>query len=93
MDIRWTGKARRDLARIYVFSLQFGRYRAEQVVDRLSAASSELIANPQAGALAPEYAPREVRNWQIDNYDLYYEYRQDEEMIYIVDLWHIHENR
>jgi len=93
MIVRWTHKAQKDFARIYAFALQYNRRRANRVADRLTSATDSLSFTPHIGTHLELYEPNEVRKLVIDNYEIHYQIVEDEETIFIVDLWHTREDR
>ncbi|EDC6161129.1 type II toxin-antitoxin system RelE/ParE family toxin [Salmonella enterica subsp. enterica serovar Newport] len=93
MIVRWTHKAQQDLARVYNFSLQHSRRRANKVADRLTTAADGLQFAPYIGVHLELYEPEEVRKLVIDDYEIHYQIDEPKNTIYIVDLWHVREDR
>ncbi|ECX5365294.1 type II toxin-antitoxin system RelE/ParE family toxin [Salmonella enterica] len=93
MKVRWTYKAQQDLARVYNFALQHSRRRANKVADRLTTAADGLQFAPYIGIHLEQYEPDEVRKLVIDDYEIHYQIVEPEDTIYIVDLWHVREDR
>jgi len=91
MEIYWTRKAQGDLERIYRFSLQYHRPRANIVLDRLMKGALELGLHPEMGKLQTRYERRQVRKMLFDDYEVHYEIKNNH--IFILDLWHTKEER
>jgi len=91
MELKWTGKALSDLARLYEFLALVNRAAAARTVQSLTAAATSLPANPRIGERLDEFAPREVRRILAGHYEMRYEIR--EATIYVLRLWHTREDR
>ena len=64
---------------------------AARVVQSLAAAPSGLAAKPRIGECLGEFDPREVRRILVGNYELRYEIQ--DQVIYILRIWHTREDR
>ncbi|GKX53929.1 plasmid stabilization protein [Leminorella grimontii] len=91
MEIYWTLKAQSDLERIYLFALQYTHLHAEDILDRLITGSTLFTTYPAIGTPQSRYAPREVRKFLPDDYEIHYEVKDN--AIFIVDVWHTKEER
>ena len=91
MDLRWTDKARSDLARFYDFLAPVNQRAAARAVQALAAAPARLLEYPRIGEVLGEFAPREVRRILVGQYELRYEIRDT--TIYVLRLWHTREDR
>ncbi|MEF8734185.1 MAG: type II toxin-antitoxin system RelE/ParE family toxin [Candidatus Accumulibacter meliphilus] len=91
MDLKWTGKALSDLARLYDFMAPVNKPAAARTVQALAAAPSALLANPRIGERIDEFEPREVRRILVGHYEMRYELT--ETSIYVLRLWHTREDR
>lgn len=91
MELKWTGKALSDLARLFDFMAPLNKPVAARTVRALAAAPSGLLANPRIGERIEEFAPREVRRLLVGRYELRYEIK--ETTIYVLRLWHSREER
>lgn len=91
MELKWTGKAVSDLARLNEFLAPANRGAAARTVQSLTAAPSSLLANPRIGERLEEFEPREVRRILVGPYEMRYEIR--ESTIYVLRLWHTREDR
>lgn len=91
MEIKWTGKALSDLARLYEFLAPVNRQAAAHTVQQLTAAPTRFIEQPCIGERLDEFDPREVRRMLIGNYEMRYEIQLS--VLYILRIWHTRENR
>lgn len=91
MELKWTGKALSDLARLYDFLAPADKSAAARTVQALAAAPASLLANPRIGETLDEFVPREVRRILAGKYEIRYEIR--ESTIYVLRLWHTREDR
>ena len=91
MELKWTHKALADLARLYKLLASVDKRTAARTVQALSAAPTNLPANPRLGERIKEFDPREVRRILVGHYEMRYEIQQ--QIIYILRLWHTRENR
>jgi plasmid stabilization system protein ParE len=91
MDLKWTGKALSDLARLHEFLAPVNKPVAVRTVQALTAASTSLLAAPRIGESLEEFEPREVRRILVGHYEMRYEIQ--ESTIYVLRLWHTREDR
>ena len=91
MELKWTGRALSDLARLHAFLAPVNRGAAAQVVQALAAAPTSLPAHPRIGERLEEFEPREVRRILVGHYEMRYEIQ--ESTIYVLRLWHTRELR
>jgi plasmid stabilization system protein ParE len=91
MELKWTGKALSDLARLYEFLAPANRSAAVRTVRSLAAAPARLLEQPRIGERMGEFTPREVRRVQIGRYELRYEIQGS--VLYVLRLWHTREDR
>jgi plasmid stabilization system protein ParE len=91
MDLKWTGKALSDLARLYEFLAAVNKPAAARTVDALTRAPTILLTNPRIGEQLFEFEPREVRRIFVGHYEMRYEIQ--ESAIYLLRLWRSREDR
>jgi len=91
MELKWTGKALSDLARLHEFLALANRLAAARTVQSLTAAPARLLEQPRIGEKLEEFGSREVRRIQVGRYEMRYEIQGS--MIYVLRLWHTREDR
>lgn len=91
MELKWTGKALSDLARLYDFLTPVNKLAAARTVQALTAAPGNLLANPRKGEKLEEFEPRDVRRILVGHYEMRCEIQ--ESTIYVLRLWHTREDR
>jgi plasmid stabilization system protein ParE len=91
MQLKWTSKALADLARLHDFLALVNRSAAARTVQSLTAAPTNLLANPHIGEKLDEFEPREVRRILVGHYEMRYEIQ--ESTIYLLRIWHTREER
>lgn len=91
MKLKWTSKALSDLNRLHEFLSPLNKIAAARAVQVLAKAPGVLIENPRIGDQLFEFEPREVRRILVHKYEIRYEIQ--EEIIYVLRLWHTRENR
>jgi len=91
MELKWTDKGLSDLVRLYEFLSAVNKVAAARTVQSLTKAPSLLLTNPRIGEQLFEFDPREVRKIIVGHYEMRYELQ--EQIIYILRLWHTRENR
>jgi plasmid stabilization system protein ParE len=91
MELKWTSKALSDLARLYDFLAPVNKPAAARTVQALTGAPASLLANPRIGEKLEEFEPREVRRILVGHYEMRYEIQDS--TIYVLRLWHTHEDR
>lgn len=89
MELKWTGRALSDLARLYEFLAPVNQAAAARTVQLLTATS--LLAIPRIGKRLQEFDPREVRRIIVAQYEMRYEIAAS--TIYVLRLWHTREDR
>jgi len=91
MELKWTGKALSDLARLYEFLAPGNQSVAARVVQALADAPTTLLTNPRIGEQLFEFEQREIRRIFVGTYEVRYEIQKA--TIYILRLWHTREHR
>lgn len=91
MEVKWTGKALSDLARLYEFLAPVNRQAAAHTVQQLTAVPVRFLEQPRIGERLEEFDPREVRRMLVGNYEMRYEIQLS--VLYILRIWHTRENR
>ena len=91
MELKWTGRALSDLARLYDFLASVNKPAAARTVQALAAAPATLLVNPRIGEKLDEFDPREVRWILVGKYEIRYEIQ--ESTIHVLRLWHTREDR
>lgn len=91
MELKWTGKALSDIARLYEFLAAVNQPAAARTVQQLTAAPTTLLTNPRIGERLEEFEPRDVRRIQIGQYEMRYELVDF--TVYLLRLWHTREDR
>ena len=91
MNVRWTGKASSDLARLYEYLRPVAPGASARVIRQLARAPDRLIRHPRIGERLEAFAPREVRRVFVGDYEIRYEIAGEQLMI--LRLWHGRELR
>src|SRR3569833_2034256 len=91
MQLKWTSKALADLARLYEFLAPANKGAAVHAVQALVKAPTILLTNPRIGEQLFQFEPREVRRILVGQYEMRYEIQ--DEIIYVLRLWHTREER
>lgn len=91
MELKWTGKALSDLARLHEFLAPVSGSAAARVVQALAKAPGKLLTNPRIGEQLFQFEPREVRRILVGEYEIRYEIQGP--IIYVLRLWHTREDR
>lgn len=91
MNLKWTGRAQSDLARLHGFLDPMNPSAAAQVMQRLTGASLRLLTHPRLGERLDEFSPREVRRIFVGPYELRYEIQNS--VITVLRIWHGREDR
>jgi plasmid stabilization system protein ParE len=89
--VRWTSQSLGDVARLHAFLAEVNPPSAAKVVRSFTAAARQLREHPRSGEVLEEFAPREVRRLIVGPYEMRYEI--SEQGIFILQLWHGHEDR
>lgn len=88
--VRFTGRAARDIRRLYEFVAVKNPPAAERLQRRLLASIRVLGGQPEAGRLL-ERGDESIREWIADEYVVHY--RADERGLLILRIWHGKESR
>jgi plasmid stabilization system protein ParE len=91
VQVKWTWKAREDLARLHAFLEKSSPQAAARAAQALAAAPARLLDHPRIGERLDEFSPREVRRVFVGLYELRYELRSH--MIAVLRIWHAREDR
>ncbi len=91
MELKWSGTAMSDLARLYEFLAAVNQPAAARTLQQLTAAPTQLLTNPRIGERLEEFAPRDVRRILVGHYEIRYEI--SDSTIYLLCLWHTREDR
>ena len=91
MELKWTGKALSDLARLHEFLAPANKPAAARAVQALTKAPTVLLTKPRIGEQLFEFEPREVRRLLVGRYEMRYEIQGS--TIYMLRLWHTREDR
>ena len=91
MELKWTGRAVSDLARLHEFLAPVNPAAASRTVQSLTAAPASLLVNPRMGKRLQEFDPREVRRIIVGQYELRFEIAAA--TIYVLRIWHTREDR
>jgi plasmid stabilization system protein ParE len=89
--VKWTRQSLGDVARLHAFLAEVNRTSAAKVVRSFTAAARQLREHPRSGELLEDFVPREVRRLIVGPYEMRYEVT--EQAIFILRLWHGHEDR
>jgi plasmid stabilization system protein ParE len=79
------------MARLHAFLHEVNRPAAAKILRAFTAAARQLREHPRSGEQLEEFAPREVRRLIVGAYEMRYEVV--EAGIFILRLWHGHEDR
>ncbi|MGO1076889.1 type II toxin-antitoxin system RelE/ParE family toxin [Inquilinus sp. CA228] len=91
IELKWTGRALSDLARLHEFLAPVNRQAAARTVRSLTAAPARLRAHPRIGEKLDEFEPREVRRILVGRTEMRYEIQGS--TVYILRLWRTREDR
>ncbi|MDP2110191.1 MAG: type II toxin-antitoxin system RelE/ParE family toxin [Thiobacillus sp.] len=91
MQLKWTGKALADLARLPDFLAPVNRSAAARTVQSLTAAPTNLLTNPRIGEKLDEFEPCAVRRILVGHYEMRYEIQAS--TLYLLRIWHTREER
>ncbi|TAN28796.1 MAG: type II toxin-antitoxin system RelE/ParE family toxin [Castellaniella sp.] len=91
MELKWTGKALSDLARLHDFLAPVSGPAAARVVQALVEAPGVLLTHPRLGEQLFQFSPREVRRILARNYEIRYEVSGP--LIFVLRVWHTREAR
>jgi plasmid stabilization system protein ParE len=91
MELKWTSKAQSDFVRLYEFLAPVNTPAAVRTVRSLTAGPLQFLDHPRIGEQLEEFAPREVRRILVGRYEVRYEI--DDDIVYVLRLWHTREDR
>ncbi|HEB63891.1 MAG TPA: type II toxin-antitoxin system RelE/ParE family toxin [Gammaproteobacteria bacterium] len=91
MEVQWTSKALSGLSRLFEFLAVVNRPAAAKAVQSLTVAPVRIIEHPRIGERLDEYEPREVRRLLVGCYEMRYELNND--ILYVLRIWHTREKR
>lgn len=91
MRIRWSREALADLSRLHGFLAPASPLVADDAIQAILEAPDRLINHPRLGAQVERYEDREVRHLFVDDYEMHYEVAL--ELILIIRVWHMREDR
>lgn len=91
MKLKWTSKALADLVRLHEFLAPANGAAAARAVQSLAKAPTVLLSSPRIGEQLFQFEGREVRRILVGQYEIRYEIQDD--IIYVLRLWHTRENR
>ncbi len=91
MELKWTGEAMSDLARLYEFLAPVNQPAAAHAIQTLTAAPLGLLENPRIGERLCQFEPRDVRRILVGRYEMRYEIQGS--TICVLRLWHTREER
>ncbi|MGH9576837.1 MAG: type II toxin-antitoxin system RelE/ParE family toxin [Terriglobales bacterium] len=91
MALRWTSKARSDLARLYEFLQPVHPPAAIRAVRSLVAAAKRIPHRPRLGVRLHEFGEREVRRLIVGDYEIRYELTATD--VYVLRIFHTREDR
>lgn len=91
MPLVWTASAERDLKRLHAFLAPVNPRAAAQLARHLVNGAAQLATYPELGPPLDEFAPRDVRQLIIGEYEMRYELTDT--TIYILRIWHQREDR
>ena len=91
MKVVWSYESLEDLERIYEFHADFSVPVARKVVAMIRRATKLPTVFPQVGRACARYAPRDVRDLFVGDFQLRYEV--EGKTIRVVRVWHSKEDR
>lgn len=91
MELKWTSKALADPDRLHDFLAPESKAAAARAVQALTRAPNVLLFNPRIGEQLLQFERREVRRILAGQYETRYESQDD--VIYVLRLWHTRESR
>jgi len=91
VTIRWSPEARDDVDRLVDFIAAYDPRLADDIEQQLSRAPKKLLHFPRRGPRLGEFAPREIREYHVENYVLRYELVGSD--IVVMRLFHAREDR
>lgn len=91
IQLTWTNKAASDLIRLHEFLAPVNKKAAAKIVQSLAKAPNTLLSHPRLGERLDDFEPREVRRLLLGDYEMRYEIQN--QMLYILRIWHTKEYR
>ena len=91
MRVGWTSESLGDVARLHAFLAEVNKPAAARIVRSFTAAARQLREHPRSGEVLEEFAPREVRRLIVGPCEMRYELTA--QAIFILRLWHGHDDR
>lgn len=91
MRVRWSREALADLSRLHAFLAPASLMIADEAIAGILEAPDRLITHPRLGERVDRYSDREVRHLFVEDYELHYEVASD--LILIIRVWHMREDR
>ena len=91
MRLAWSASPQSDLSRLYNFIACYDLNLAGGILDKLITAPEKLLDFPRRGSKLSEFAPREIREFRIEQYVMRYELTPDK--IRILRILHAREDR
>ena len=91
MEVKWTSKALSDLSRLFEFLAPINRSAAAETVQSLTTAPIRIIDQPRIGERLDEFDTREVRRLLVGHYEMRYELNNN--VLYVLRIWHTRERR
>jgi plasmid stabilization system protein ParE len=91
LNIIWGSDSLADIARLHRFVAVGDPDAARQIVEHILSAPEKLREFTRLGERLEVYTPREVRKLIVGRYEMRYEILPD--MIFILRIWHVRENR
>ena len=86
MTVRWTARARTDLAEIHRFIAGDSPQAAERVVQEIVATGRRLVRFPESGRVVPESLTRDIREVVASPYRVLYVIRK--RSVYVLGVIH-----
>jgi len=91
MRVQWSIAAQHDLVRLAAFLKPVNPRAASQVAGSLIKAAGQLPDYPFIAPRVEAYIDRDIRSLIVDDYNMHYEIKVD--VIFIVRIWHVREDR
>jgi plasmid stabilization system protein ParE len=89
--VGWTSESLGDVARLHAFLAEVNKSAAARIVRSFTAAARQLREHPRSGEVLEEFAPGEVRRLIVGPCEMRYELTA--QAIFILRLWHGHDDR
>lgn len=91
MRVRWSREALADLSRLHAFLAPASLFIADEAISAILEAPDHLIDYPRLGERIDRYEDREIRRLFVADYELHYEVTA--ELILVIRVWHMREDR